>query len=184
MRTVCTLFLVSLLSACMSTRPKNDLGFSEVKKISNLDGCYLNLAETGKNVGKKYLSSIVFPNSKLVHDTVEAIDVKSAGRSFIVKAIAQEKVIHQGEFLEGRDFIFSNGTLTITKAFGSGLSEPGSVFLGVGIQSTTLGVDASGDGRVVEDLKIAGTAFLIIPVAASGTDVVRYVKAPNRCGLS
>ena len=58
------------------------------------------------------------------------------------------------------------------------------MFLGVGIQSTTLGVDASGDGRVVEDLKIAGTAFLIIPVAASGTDVVRYVKAPNRCGLS
>ena len=44
MRAIFVLFFASLLTACMSTQPMNDLGFGEVKKISDLDGCYLNLA--------------------------------------------------------------------------------------------------------------------------------------------
>jgi hypothetical protein len=60
----------------------------------------------------------------------------------------------------------------------------GNVFIGVARDATTLGLDSDGNGRVENTTVLAGTAFLIIPVAGSMREAARFKRAPHLCDES
>ncbi|MHB1214070.1 MAG: hypothetical protein ACYCY9_03690 [Thiobacillus sp.] len=175
-------FSAALLCGCISTKPNNDLGFTETASLASLDGCYNNRGETGKGAAKRFLSAAIWPSIGLVHKDVEAVQVSLTGSDTVrVTAFAGRRIIRQETFVEGKDFTFRSGQITVSRAFGSAGGGAGNVFIGAGVETTTLGVDTAGNGRWVESAKFAGAAFLIIPVAGSVNDATRFNRATELC---
>lgn len=150
--------------------------------LSSFDGCYENRGETGEGAGPRFLSVTIWPNADLAHKDIEAVQVNAIGNDTVrVTAFAAHRVVRQDTFIEGKDFIFRSGQISISRAIGSAATEHGNVFIGAGIEATTLGVDAAGNGRSVESATFAGTAFLVIPIAGSVNDTARFNRAGGLC---
>jgi hypothetical protein len=97
-------------------------------------------------------------------------------------AIANSHVVRQDDFVAGRDFTFAGGQITIRKKTEASAGIPsGNIFIGIARDATTLGLDSDGNGRVENTTALAGTAFLIIPVAGSMRDAARFKRAPRLC---
>lgn len=172
----------ALLCGCISTKPSNDLGFTRATSLAAFDGCYENRGETGKGAGPRFLSRTIWPKADLAHKDIEAIQVSVIGNDAVrVTAYAAHQVVRQDTFVEGKDFTFRSGQITISHAFGSAATEPGNPFIGAGIGSTTLGVDAAGNGRSMESATFAGTAFLVVPIAGSVNDTARFNRSTDLC---
>ncbi len=55
--------MAALLSGCaMTTKPEQDLGFSEVDDLTAYDGCYENCSDTRNGSAFACLSAIFWPN--------------------------------------------------------------------------------------------------------------------------
>lgn len=166
----------------MSTRPIDDRGFERVASLESLAGCYENRAQVGKGVGLMFLSAIIWPDSKLPHGDVTAVEVRSLMDDKVsVVAHTSNGVIKEQVFTSGRDFIFESGQVRLTRPFGSAARESGNVFIGVGAQTKTLGVDSDGNGRALSSASFAGTAFLVIPIAGGVSDVGRFTRSRTLC---
>lgn len=179
-----TAFMIStaLLCGCVSTKPSNDLGFTNATSLAAFDGCYENRGETGKGAGPRFLSGTIWPKVELPHKDIDAVQVSVIGSNTVrVTAFSAHQAVRQDTFVEGKDFSFRAGQITISHAFGSAATEAGNPFIGAGVGTTTLGVDAAGNGRSVDSATFAGTAFLVIPIAGSVNDTVRFNRAPIFC---
>ncbi|NHK96870.1 MULTISPECIES: hypothetical protein [Rubrivivax] len=166
----------------MSTKPIDDLGFERVASLESLAGCYENRAHVGKGVGLMFLSSIIWPDSKLPHGDITAVEVRSLMDDKVsVSAHTSNGVIKEQVFASGRDFTFESGQVRLTRPFGSAASESGNVFIGVGTQTKKLGIDSDGNGRAVSSASFAGTAFLVIPIAGGVSDVGRFTRNRALC---
>ena len=179
-----TIYIISaaLLCGCISTKPRNDLGVTRVTSLASFDGCYENRGETGAGASPRFLSGSIWSNVDLTHKDIEAVQVSAIGSNTVrVTAFSAHQIVRQDTFVEGKDFTFRSGQITISRAFRSAATEPGSVFIGAGVGATTLGVDAAGNGRSVESATFAGTAFLVIPIAGSVNDTARFNRTTELC---
>jgi hypothetical protein len=179
---ICAICAV-LLYGCVSTKPRGDLGFRDAASLASFEGCYINEGETGKGAGTRFLSRAIWPKADIEHKNIEAVQVSSTEANTLrVTAFAAYQPIRQEFFVEGKDFVFESGKIRISHAIGSAATEPGNVFIGAGVTTTTLGIDAAGNGRSVDSATFAGTAFLVIPVAGNVSDTVRFRRTANLCG--
>jgi len=171
------------LGCALSTAPKNDAGFSAVKDLQSLEGCYRN---RGEGEGERYLSAIIWPEEQLAHKQITAIKVIFEGpRSLSVVGVSTDGPVKEGIFVEGKDFYLVSGQIeTKSDTIASFAYPAGNVFIGAGHQSQVLGLDARGDGRVQESATFGGTAFLVIPVAGNVREAFRFPRRPELCNGS
>jgi hypothetical protein len=179
--------LIGLCTGCVvSTIPANDLGFTNVSSLNELDGCYQNLGETKKGEPAVYLSSIIWQESGLDAKAVEAVKVEAVSSDALkATALAGRRILRQETFVADKDFVFASGQITLrSKTEGSTATPAGNVFVGVFHNATTLGIDAAGNGRVENTVTAAGTVFLVIPIAGHTRDAVRFMRSPQLCAGS
>ena len=180
-RIVTVMMLVGAsLSCALSTAPKNDAGFSAVKDLESLAGCYRN---RGEGEGVRYLSAVIWPKEQLAHEQISAIKAVFEGpRSLRVAALSSEGTAKEGIFVEGTDFHLASGRIQIQSDTIASFANPaGNVFIGAGQQSKSLGLDPRGDARVQESATFAGTAFLVIPMAGNVRDAFRFPRSQELC---
>jgi hypothetical protein len=180
-RIVMVMFLVGAgLSCAFSKAPKDDAGFSAVKDLESLAGCYRN---RGEGEAVRYLSAVIWPKEPLAHEQISAIKVVfEEPRSLRVAALGGEGTIREGIFVEGTDFHLTSGRIqTQSDTMASFAYPAGNVFIGAGHQSQSLGLDTRGDARMQESATFAGTAFLVIPIAGNIRDAFRFPRAKELC---
>ena len=168
------------LSCAISTAPKDDTGFSDVKDIKSLAGCYRN---RGEGEGARYLSAVIWPKEQLPHELISAIRVVfEEPRSLRVAALGPEGTSKEGIFVEGTNFHVTSGRIQIQSDTVASFAYPaGNVFIGAGHQSQSLGLDPRGDARMQESATFAGTAFLVIPIAGNVRDAFRFPRSKDLC---
>ena len=181
---VICLAAIILCAGCFTSKaPEGDLGFSKVSGLGEFAGCYLNRGETEAGQPPIYLSRTIWPDAGLNHQLIDAVRIAATSSdSLRATAIANSQVVRQGDFTAGRDFTFAKGQITVRRKTEASAAEPsGNVFIGVARETTTLGLDSDGNGRVEDTAALAGTAFLIIPVAGRMRDAARFKKASHLC---
>lgn len=181
------IFSAAVLCLCtgcaISHGPSNETSFNSSSSLKQLEGCYENKGDGGQDNGARYLSSLVFPKSKIPGQKISHIHVAFVTeKSLQVSAESGGDVIQEAIFTEGKDFYFDSGRIKISSE-GGGIAptEPGSVFLGVAHASKYLGIDKNGDGKLEESGTVLGTVFLIFPVAASINESFSFRKTPGQC---
>jgi hypothetical protein len=179
--------VISLCASCtISQVPEGDLGFSNVSKLGEFAGCYLNRGETVAGQPAIYLSGTIWRDAGLNHQAIDTVRITAPSSNGLrAAAIANSHVVRQDDFIAGRDFKFANGRITIRKKTeGSAGTPSGNPFIGVARDATTLGLDSEGNGRLENTTVLAGTAFLIIPVAGSMHEAARFKRARHSCDES
>ncbi|MCP4270273.1 MAG: hypothetical protein GY777_32645, partial [Candidatus Brocadiaceae bacterium] len=90
----------------MSTGPVNNLSFSNIKQITELEGIYKNLGEGGSGLSPFYLSTVVWPTDKdFNHESIDKIVVSTMDdKVIIVKAFSGEDLIKEENFEAEKDF--------------------------------------------------------------------------------
>jgi len=173
MRQISIIFCTILLTACFSTQPINNEQFGSISKLSDLNGSYRNLGDSGTEGPEIYLSEIIWPNEESInHSSIEAILVSSVTESQLsVKAMKLNNVIKEQIFIEGKDFNLSSGRIQLVREMG-GINDN---FAGATYTSAVLGLDASGHGKFQRSETFAGIA-LMIPIVAQGTTDVKFYK--------
>ena len=183
-RILFSFFLVVALPSCVSFAPPNDAEYAPIGSLKSLSGCYRNLGETAEETTNRYLSYILWPahNTKQ-HQDIQYIEVAAISNNTIrATGIGEKRVLVESEFVEGENFEFESGKITVTnKLFGSLAYPSGNPFIGAGHASVTLGIDKSGHGKLTDSITLAGTAFIFIPVAGHVAEMVRFVRTGNSC---
>lgn len=175
-----TLFL--FFTGCASTEvTENDIGFAESPNLDAFVGCYRNCSNPSDGSAPACLTSILWPDAFPSETRPEAVNIqKGDSNSLIASAISDGVVLKQSRFQEGEDFEFKAGLLELKREYiASGAREPGNPFIGVVTSKTTLGLDASGQGRITQSTAFAGTGFLIIPVAGKTSNTQKIERAPR-----
>lgn len=164
----------------LNTAPKGDEGFAVAEGLQALVGCYSNV---GEGEGVRYLSATIWPNEKLAHDQITAVQVVlNQPKSLRVTAEAANGPIKESIFTEGEDFHLRSGQIeTKSDLMASFLYPAGNVFIGVAYETETLGIDKSGNARLQETGGFAGTGFLIFPLAGHGRGAYRFPKNRTLC---
>ncbi|WP_461516099.1 hypothetical protein [Porticoccus sp.] len=119
----------------------------------------------------------------LDHEAIDAVRVEALpGNKLMVSAFTDHKVVKRQTFVAGEDFEFQSGQIVLpAKLVGSGAREPGNVFIGAMRSATRLGIDEQGQGYVQETTALAGTAFLVIPVAGKVNETSDYSRDEMLC---
>ena len=179
-RLLALLAVVGLLAGCVSgSGPANNSQFAEVDGLDALSGEYRNLGEAGPNYRPTYLSSVIWPSSTDInHANVDVISVSvRSGKELVVRALAGNRLIKEGRFVSGEDFTIKGGKIYLKQKAHLSLAYPsGNPFIGPAYEETVIGLDSHGDGKLRHKGVLAGTAFLVIPVAGSYTDDIRFLR--------
>jgi len=174
--TILQLFcLISLQSSCIvMTGPNNNEAFKQTASLSDLEGTYNNLGESSAEQTLIYLSSFIWSKvSDLDHKSIETVSVKIIkGNTLFVKASGNIGVIREDMFVQGIDFKFDSGRVTLRHGVGFSAVP----FTGVVYDRRTLGVDNLGHGKFRSSGAVAGVAFLVIPMIGAGRNDIRFVK--------
>jgi len=170
--------MVICLSGCVTSGPKNNVGFEKIEKIADLEGVYRNRAEGESSRSRVYLSPIIWPDDKLDHETIKSIEVRVlSDNELYVKAHGTKNVVKESVFVEGKDFTISNGRIQSHTGIIPTIGFPqGIPFMMVGYGNEELGIDEHGNGKYRNSGAIAGTAFLYIPFVGGGHDDYRFVR--------
>ena len=170
----------------MSRSPVDSTEFSSAITLDDLIGCYDNIGDGGDKSYDKALSQAIWPNTEIQHDTIQYIHVlKETEESLLVEGISYNAVVFSQTFIEGLDFTINRGEITIhNKLSGSLAYLSGNPFIGVAHESTTLGLNRQGDGKLLDTTTVIGTAYLFIPIAGHMRNNYRFGKVGNECGGS
>ncbi|MDT8420161.1 MAG: hypothetical protein RQ754_06990 [Desulfuromonadales bacterium] len=184
-RTICAMpLIVTLLCSCLSasTAPPANAPFSELQSISELTGVYRNLGESAENVAPVYLSQLIWPTDEaLRHAEIQRVAVAERGTGVLeVKAMIDNKVVKVGNFVQNKDFAIESGKITLNRETGVAGFRVGEPLVGPYHGRTELGIDTGGQGKYRRHFSAAGLAYLIVPIAVSGSDNVRFVKLSDR----
>lgn len=180
-------FALLFFAACASTNhPANDPGFAEARSLADFEGCYENCSEAPVGAVSVCLSGKIWPGEFAPESRPDEIYVQAGSEGvLVISALKHGKKIKDSSFRDGVDFSFKDGRIELRREYlASGAAEPGNVFIGLATAKTLLGLDAEGGGRIQQSLSAAGTAFLIIPVAVSGTDTGKIRRKGAVCNGS
>lgn len=173
------LILIILISTgCVSSGPLNNVEFESSVTLSDLGGVYKNLGDSGENTYDIYLSKIIWPNdTDLDHPQIKAIKVEILDdNTLTVKALGQNGALKEGRYTQGQDFKFENGKITINRESGVAGFKSGEPMLGLYKGNVTLGIDKKGHGKSRSSAKAIGMVYMVIPLAMSSIDDVRFER--------
>lgn len=176
---------VALLgSGCVvSDNPENIPAAAKTTDLGSFSGCYLNRGSSDSAAQTHFLTNTIWPEQALDHSAIDAVQVEALpGNRLRVAAVADHHVVQRQTFVAGEDFEFQSGQIVLpARLEGSGAREPGNVFIGAMRRATRIGMDNRGQGYVQETTAIAGTAFLVIPVAGKVRETIRFETAADLC---
>ncbi len=169
---------VLMVVACVSSAPISNAEFDTIKSLSDLQGLYRNKGDTGESIPAIYLSRVIWPDDKeLNHESIYAVEVlKSGSTQLFVKALSSQAVEKEDRFLLGKDFSLEDGRITIKREGGVAGFKSGEPMLGLYYGSVTLGLDKKGHGKYRSSGSAIGMVFLIVPMAISGQNDVRFER--------
>jgi len=176
--------LVLLCTGCVvSSGPDNLPTPARATDLSSFSGCYLNRSSADSAARTHFLTNTIWPGQMLDHAAIDAVRVEALpGNKLIVSAFTDHEEVQQQPFVAGEDFECQSGQILLpAKLIGSGAREPGNVFIGAMRSATRIGIDEQGQGYVQETTAIAGTAFLVIPVAGKVNETTRFEMSPDLC---
>lgn len=177
MNTFRRIFLISIIAlintACViNSSPPNNIGFANVTELNEFNGTYLNIGEGGSESGSANLSHVIWPDSDLDHNKIEAIYINTIDHNNIeVSAKSNKSTIRKQIFKLGEDFKIKNGRITLE----GGAEGVNDNIAGVGYEKRTLGLDKEGNGKYRQSGSFIGIA-LLFPIAVTGKYDVRYRK--------
>jgi len=168
-----TIVTLVLSSCVVKTGPENDVGFSNVEDIKQLNGCYINLADgQDKSKYSTRLSKYLWKSEKIKHHNIMTICVNILDNNIIeVKAKNLKKTLYIKRFIKNKDFSLNSGTITLNKP--TGINSGG--VAGVGFESLSIGLDKRGDGRISNGGAHVGI-MLLIPYAIVGESSYRFLR--------
>lgn len=154
-----------------------------IGRLAAVAGCYQNAGDAPDSGPVRYLSQLFWPDAQLTHAAISMIDVQvPAADTVRVRAKNSEAGMLDSEYRQGEDFTFDGEQITLPGDWAGSLAAPAdNPFIGVAHSSVVLRLDRSGNGVMTESTSIAGTAFLIIPVAGSVKDSVRFTRLSDTC---
>lgn len=169
--------VATMLGGCFTSAPPGNLDFAEIGQLSDLDGVYRNLGEAPSL--QLRLSELVWPDAEdLDHAAIERIDVRAVDAETLAVTATDKggAVIRRENFVEGEDFKIRDGAIQLRKRMvGTPAdAEAAAHFLGMGYEDVDLGLDQAGHGKYRSKGMVAGTVFIFIPIAAGGSDEVRF----------
>jgi len=175
--------LLAVGGCVMSHGPRGDLGFRASGALREFEGCYRNIADGGDRRVGPFLSFLIWTKPPVHPAEVDAVQVTAVGeQTLVVSAYAGKQVVWESLYRGGEDFEFVEGVLKRSEMLGSAPTAAGNVFLGVGHEAARFGLDPAGNARVELSTSMAGTAFLVIPIAGHSTDAYRFPRASELCG--
>lgn len=165
------IILTLVLNSCvLKTGPENDVNFSNIKDIKQLDGCYQNLADG--QIHSKRLSKYLWENEKIEHHNITTVCVKTLDSNTIeVKAKNYKKTLHIKKFIKDKDFSLKSGKITFNKP--TGINMDG--IAAIAFEYLPIGLDQRGDGKITNGGIGTGIA-LLIPFVIIGEDSYRFLK--------
>ena len=172
------IFFALMISGCISSGPANNVGFSQIEGIEDLEGIYRNLGEASPGSGPFYLSKIIWPkDEELDHKNIENIEVrKITSEALTVKAITNGAVKKETIYVKGKDFKISGGRISLNVGGGIAGLKGGEPLVGPYYESAELGLDSSGHGKYRQNFATAGLVYLFLPIAIGGNEDVRFVR--------
>jgi len=180
-KTIFISILLLFFSACAShSVPKNNQSFKSITELSELSGLYKNAGDPSG-----YLSAVIWGDSienikpEFQHEGIEFIEVKTIEKSIIVRAIENSCSIYEKTYVLGRDFEINAGQISILSETSILTRGLGDVLVGPSYEKITLGLDSRRDAKYRNSGYAAGLAFMIIPVAVSGTKDIRFERASD-----
>jgi len=186
-KTIIALCLIITLSGCFVLHdvPKENLEFAQKIDPRDFKGVYRNAGDP-----KYYLSQLIWREhdfitdnygKKTPHKEIELIEVLSTGGSLTVRAIKNECVIYQQDYMVGRDFTLTDGRIVFREKFhplsreGEGRGH-GDVLVGPSYEKIELGLDAKGNGKYRSQAYVGGLLFMLFPMGAWEKSDVKFVK--------
>ena len=167
------------LTGCSASKPAHNVGFGAARSLRELDGTYRNLGETDpRHTRNEYLSGIIWPGlGEAEHPAIRTIVVTALGDTALsVVARDSSGVAREQTFIRGKDFEFNDGRLRLKTVWKNSLKEPeaGGLFF---VRTTQeLGVDKKGQGKFKKRDVVAGAAYLVVPIAYTESDEVRFIR--------
>ena len=170
--------LALLLTGCVSFRPPENTDFGRIESLHDLEGVYQNRGKRAQDGPPVYLSAVIWPNrTEINHSAVIAVEVSVAGSGTItVKALRRYGVEKEDTFVEGKDFELHSGRIRLKQTAGIAGFKAGEPLVGPYHESIELGLDEQGHGAYKQQVSAAGLAYLVIPIAVSGSDEVRFIR--------
>jgi hypothetical protein len=167
--------LILFMSGCVSFVPPDNSPFAVIHEIKDLDGTYYNAGigrpSDAPNARVPCLSQIIWRNDKEInHKEISSIQVKAIDeKSLSIKAIGKNGIIKEDIFQMDKDFSLSTGRIPFNSIWGVPLP-----IVGIGYQSSEIGIDQRKDGKYKESTTVIGLFALLIPLFISGSEEFRY----------
>jgi len=165
------------LSGCFTSGPPDNLGFSEIVQLNDLDGVYENLGEGGSF--ELRLSQLVWPDVEdLEHTQINRIEVRAIDKNTL-SVTATDKIaviVKDEDFVAGKDFKIKDGVIQLSRrvVIPPLDSESMTHFLGIGYEDVDIGLDEAGHGKYRSKGVTGGLLFMWFPIAAGGSNDVRF----------
>lgn len=178
------LILLALAGCVFWTKsgPPDDADFARVAEVRDFDGVYRNRGVAGDGDAtptEVFLSGLIWPGEmKLDHPGVETVDFRAVDDGVVrVRALGSDGAVRrESTFVEGRDFVLERGRVRIRRESALLSHSPDDPLVGPRVEQIVLGLDELGQGRSRSTFRGAGLIYLILPVAISTTDEVRFER--------
>jgi hypothetical protein len=172
--------VVILLGGCFISRPPNNSAFGSIETTRDLEGVYQNIGEGKPENRPIYLSTLIWPKDKEInHNKIETIEVRVVSdNTIIIRALGRPDVgiIKEEKFIEGKDFEIHFGRIRLRQSVGFSGSKLGDPIVGPTYEDVELGLDIEGQGKYKDNYSVVGLVYLVLPVAMSESNEVRFVR--------
>ncbi|WP_341706855.1 hypothetical protein [Halopseudomonas sp.] len=184
MRKEWLLFLSATLHGCVFNSGSEFVSdAAPIGDLAAIAGCYQNAGETEEAGRARYLSQLFWVQPVAEHAAIAVIEVQVPEADRVrVLANSSEGATLQADYRQGEHFTFDGEKISLPGRWDSSFAAPAdNPFIGLAHSSVTLRLDRSGNGVLTEGSSIAGTAFLIVPVAGSTSDSIRFNRLGDHC---
>jgi hypothetical protein len=172
--------LCLLLSACSyHSVPPDNRDFIAVTSLSDLAGVYRNASEGEAGSKGLSLSQLIWPkhDSSLAHTDIDAIEVRPLGdNALLIRALGAAGTLREQTFVAGEDFRLVDGRIRLSREFNILSSGPGDPLVGPRYGEVEIGLDQAGHGKFRSSFIGGGLIFLMLPVAISSNDELRFTR--------
>ncbi|MCB0284777.1 MAG: hypothetical protein H6627_14810 [Calditrichae bacterium] len=175
MKIYIVIFCILITASCSFYSGPGERAYVNVKKASSFNGLYLNRGEP-RGLLSEILWGKALNDRKIFHETIQYLDITIFGNMLIARGVTDSCIIYQEKYIYGKDFSLNDGNIILDTRF-SLLSRGGDdVFVGPSYQKLTLCLDTDGNGIYKNQSYGVGLVFLIIPVAFSDSQEIRFKR--------
>ena len=173
---------ISLLAACLASRPTDNVPFANIQSVKSLEGTYKNVGDTGESGPRNIrLSALIWPAKDVPHEQISEVEIVAIDQASVrVSGLAEGRVLKQSTFVQGKDFHIHNGRITLRRRASMAGFKSGEPMLGPYYETAELGLDQRGNGRYESNFATAGLVFMFLPMALGAKEEVRFARIRQR----